>query len=101
MESSDNRSVRLPLFDGKVKSFMLWWIRFRAYATMYKFVVALRPVNEASLPATEEEVLDETIPADILKIAAKKRHAVAMANYAMAFTDEATMGMIYKAITAK
>ena len=91
--------MRLPTFDGKFKSFMIWWICFRAFATVYKFIEAVKPVDEANLPSNEGEVLDETIPADILKIAARKRNAVAMANFAMSFTDETAMGMIYKAIS--
>jgi hypothetical protein len=78
---------------------MLWWICFRAFATVYKFVMALRPTDKASLLPSEEEVLDDTVPADLLKIAARKRNAVAMANFALSFTNETTMGMIYKSIT--
>ena len=89
----------MPTFDGKFKSFMIWWIRFRAFATVYKFIEALAPVDEANLPNTEGDVLDEAIPADMLKIAARKRNAVAMANFAMSFTDETTLGMIFKAIS--
>jgi hypothetical protein len=98
--SSGERSVRLPTFDGKFKSFMIWWIRFRAYATVYKFVEALKPIDEVNLPETEEEVLVvEAAPVNLLKIQARKRNAVAMANFAMSFTDETTMGMIYKSIS--
>jgi hypothetical protein len=99
--SSGERSVRLPTFDGKSKTFMIWWIRFRAFATVYKFIEAVKPEDEAHMPATEGEVLDETVPADLLQIAARKRNAVAMANFAMSFTDETTIGMIYKAITTE
>jgi hypothetical protein len=48
------------------------------FATVYKFVEALKSTNEANLPASEDEVLDETIPADQLKSVARKRNAVAM-----------------------
>jgi hypothetical protein len=97
--SSSERSVRLPTFDGKAKSFMLWWIRFRAFATVYKFITALKPTYEANMPATEEEVLDEAVPSDKLKIEARKRNAVAMANFAMSFIDETTIGLLYKAMS--
>jgi hypothetical protein len=100
-ESRGERSVRLPTFEGKSKSFMIWWIRFRAFATVCKFIEAVKPVGEAHLPATEGEVLDEAVPADLLQIAAQKRNAVAMANFAMSFTDETAMGLIHKAISAE
>jgi len=35
------------------------------------------------------------------KIEAKKRNEVAMANLAMAFTNEARMGLIYKSMTTE
>jgi hypothetical protein len=58
-------------------------------------------VDEAHLPATEGEVLDEAVPADPLWIAARKRNSVGMANFAISFTDETAMGMIYKAISTE
>ena len=78
---------------------MIWWIRFRAYATVNKFIESVKVADETHLPASEAEVLVETVPAEALQIAARKRNAVAMANFAMSFTDETTMGMIHKAIS--
>jgi hypothetical protein len=97
MESSSERTVRLPSFDGKMKSFLVWWVHFRVYATVNKFVTALKPIDEADFPASEDEVLDETNKAGLAKAAARRRNAVAMTNYyAMAFTCETTLGMIVK-----
>lgn len=31
----------MPTFSGKDSEYQMWWIRFRAYATVYKFVEAL------------------------------------------------------------
>jgi hypothetical protein len=93
--------VKLPTFDGKSKSSMIWWIRFRAFATVYKFIEAVKPVDEAHMPATEGDVLHEAIPADLSQIAARERNAVAMANFAMSFTDETAMGLIHKAISTE
>jgi hypothetical protein len=100
-QESTGRSVRLPSFSGKTKDFMIWWIRFRAFATVYRFVEALRDADEASLPAREDTALDEAVPAEKLSIPARKRNAVAMANYSMAMTAESNLGMIFKAITAE
>ena len=97
--SSGERLLRLPIFDKKSKLFMIWWIRFRAYATFNKFMESLKAEDETHLPASEAEVLVETVPAEALQIAARKRNTVAIANFAMSFTDETTMGMIYKAIS--
>jgi hypothetical protein len=52
---------------------------------------------DADMPGSEAE--DATDDAGRKKIAAKNRNAVAMANLSMAFTSEATMGLIYKATT--
>jgi hypothetical protein len=76
---------------------LVWWVCFRAYATVNMFVTALKPIDEVDLPESEDEVLDETNKAGLAKAAARRRNAVAMANYAMAFTCETTLGMIYKA----
>ena len=51
------------------------------------------------MPASDAELLDENGDADKIKIAAKKRNAVAMANLSMAFMSEGTMGLVYKAMT--
>ena len=90
-EETTSRSVRLPTFDGKFKSFMIWWIRFRAFATVYKFIEALAPVDEADLPNTEGDVLHVAIPADMLKIVARKRNAEAISNFALSLTYETTL----------
>jgi hypothetical protein len=93
MNSSSEKSVRLPTFDGQHKNFQLWWTRFVAYATVYKFFQAIsKDAPEVDMPTNEAEALDESDDTHKDKIAAKKRNAVAMANLSMAFTSEATMG---------
>ena len=37
MQSSSEKSVKLPMFDGAPKNFQIWWMRFVAYAMVYKF----------------------------------------------------------------
>ena len=96
MDSSD-KSVRMPSFDGAPKNFQVWWMRFKAFATVHRFLQALTIGGETDMPATDATVLDSQL--DVLSIAAKKRNAIAMANLTMAFSSEATMGLAYKAIT--
>jgi hypothetical protein len=68
--SRGERLVKLPASDGKFKLLMIQWTRFRAFATSCKFIEAVKPVNQAHLPPTEGEVLDEDVPANLLRIAA-------------------------------
>jgi hypothetical protein len=101
MNSSREKSVRLPTFDGSHKNFQLWWTRFVAYATVYKFYPAInKDASEDDRPTNEAEVLDESEDDDKKKIAAKKRNAVAMANQLMAFTSEGSMGQVYNSMTS-
>ncbi len=95
----ESRLVRSPTFDGTAKSFTLWWLRFRACAAVYKFILALSGADQTELPAREDTVLDKTDPAELLKINARRRNEVAMANFAMSFVSEATMGVIIQAIS--
>ena len=44
-------------------------------------------------------MLDESKDEHKKKIAVRNRNSVAMANLAMAFTSESTMGLVYKAMT--
>ena len=66
---------------------------------VYKFSEALTVGGEADLPASESTMLDETTPDSKLAAAAKKRNAIAMVSFTMAFTSEGTMGLVYKANT--
>ena len=98
-DSASEKGVKLPSFDGDSKKFQLWWTRFCAYATVYKFRQALAENGDSDLPANESEELDETTPVGKKMLAAKKRNEVAMANFTMAFTTEGVMGLVYKAST--
>ena len=101
MNSSSEKSVRLPMFDGAPKKFQLWWMRFLAYAMVYKFnEVISKDAPDQDMPLNEAEVSDESNDAHKKKIAAKKHNAVAMVNLSMAFTSEGTMGLVYKAMNA-
>ena len=101
MDSAIEKTLKLPTFDGERKNFHVWWMRFKAYATVYKFSVALKIGGEADLPQKEDDVLDETKSDEKRKADARKRNGVAMANLAMSFYTVSLMGMIYKAVTTE
>ena len=64
MNHFDTKPVRLPIFDGNHKNFQVWWMHFWAYAVVYKFVQALVPGGETTMPASEATTLDVTVPAE-------------------------------------
>ena len=102
MESSSEKSVRLPTFDGDYKKFQLWWTRFNAYATVYKFKQALTDEDDKHRPFSEtEEIKDPLSTEGMAMEAAKKRNEVAMASLTMAFTSESVMRMVYKSYTTQ
>jgi hypothetical protein len=100
-EESIRSSVQLPSFSGMTNNFMIWWVHFRAFATVCRFVVALGDADEADLPAREGLVLGEANAADMKQIAARKRVALAMANCLVAFTNKTNLGMVFKAIATE
>ena len=75
-EEAKVKSLKLPTFDGAHKKFQLWWVRFTAYATVYKFVQALTIGGEATLTGlTEATVIDTSTDAGKEQEAAKKKNA--------------------------
>ena len=97
--SASERSVRLPTFDGDEKNFQLWWMRFCAYARVYKFASAAKRVRDSNLPLREDETIDVTTDPGKQRAEAKRANDVCMANLTMAFTSEKLMGLVYKATT--
>ena len=98
-DSASEKGVKLPSFDGDSKKFQLWWTRFCAYASVYKFRQALAENGDEDLPEKEGEEIDESTTNGKKQLAAKKRNEVAMASFTMAFTSESVMGLVYKAST--
>ena len=96
-DSTAVKSLRIPVFDGKVQNYQVWVTRFRAYAGVFGFAAALIEGGEINLPTTEETEVDETSDTDAPIRAAKKRNAVAMANLTMAFTTDEAMSLVYDA----
>ena len=100
-EGTESKSVRLPTFGGAQKDFQIWWTRFLAYGSVYKFAAALKESDDVDLPASDADVLDLTKDEGKRQDAARKRNNVAMANFTMAFTSEALMGLVFKAQSAE
>jgi hypothetical protein len=99
MESSSEKSVRLPTFDGKEKNFRIWWKRFMGYAGLYKFKQALVVGGESSLPEKGTMVPDVQTADGKAQKQALWRNEVAMANFAMAFTTEGLINMLDSAMS--
>jgi hypothetical protein len=96
--SSNAKSLRLAMFDGTREKFPVWWTRFEAYAVVQKFDQAIQLSGpDVDMPARYDEAIDISTDDGKLKAAAKKRNALAIASFTMAFNSEATMRLIYKA----
>ena len=93
--SQETKAVKLPSFDGAHKTFQVWWMRYQAYACVYKFIQALAPGGEPEMPASQTTVLT-TDAAGKASAAALNRNSVAMATLTMAFTNETNMGLVFK-----
>ena len=93
--------LRLPTFNGDANGFQVWWMRFKAYATVNRFVQAIGRQQEAALPATEDAVLDVNNLAEKEQDDARKRNSHAMACYTMAFTTNSLMSVVYRARTTE
>jgi hypothetical protein len=96
--SSEVKSARLPMFDGMLDKFPVWWTRFEAFAVVHNFEKAIR-VNgpDSDLRASDSEAIDESTDDGKKKSATKKRNAIVMVHLLMAFTKEAMMRLFYKA----
>ena len=88
---SDDTGAKIPVFDGNSKSFMMWWVRFSAYAVMKNFSRALK--IDPSLPES-----DEAVPSSDDAKLAKKANEVAMASLTMAFRTDAMLNVIFRSM---
>ena len=89
---SDDGGSKVPVFEGTAKAYMMWWVRFHAYAVMKGFSRALKV--DPSLPATEDAV-----PANDEAKLAKKANETAMASLTMAFKTEAMLNLVFRSMT--
>jgi hypothetical protein len=79
-----------------VKDYQTWWVRFIAYANVWKFSAALVAGGETTMPSSDAAILDEATAVGKASIAAKQRNVLAMANLTMAFETEGLLGIVYK-----
>ena len=99
-DSPNEKSAHIPVFDGKLDSFQIWWRRFKAYANIHRFSESLAETGDPDLPTSASIALDPNIDEDKPKILAKKRNALAVAAFTMAFEGENLMMYIDKGCTA-
>jgi hypothetical protein len=99
MADMDSKTVRIPTFDGKQKNFVMWWTRFKAYARVQRFAMALEETKETALPDTESDgdTLDRALAANKPAVDALDRNERALSNLAVAFTTPAAMVHFHKA----
>lgn len=98
MESS-SKSVALPKFDGTVKTFQGWLVRFQAYATVYKFLSALK--KDSNMPDSEGSEIDESTAAGKRRAKAKAANALAVASLALSFSKDTLLMYVTKSMTAE
>jgi len=53
----DASTIKLPTFDGKEESFIIWRTRFRAYALMKEFAEAMSYDDNTDMSDKESDVL--------------------------------------------
>jgi hypothetical protein len=75
---------KIAVVQWIAKTFPTWWERFIAYASVGKFLEALKNGGENAMPSTETAAID-SIDAGKETAAAKQRNALAMAILTMAF----------------
>jgi hypothetical protein len=99
MADSEGKAVKLASFDGTHDGFQLWWIRFKSYAQVHKFAQALLRGGDPDLPTTDAENLSDDEEVAERQEKAKRRNQIALAQFAMAFTKDSEMAMLYEAET--
>ena len=90
-------SIKLPTWDGKAATFSVFWLRFKAYAVVKKFLPALQDGREDNLPPDEATELDPEDDDDKLRIKAKEQNALAVALLMMAFMTPSLMMLVHHA----
>jgi hypothetical protein len=66
--TEQDKTVKILLFDGNKKNYVMWWTRFKADGKVQQFAQALCETPEAALPATQVayEALDKADVANAL-----------------------------------
>eukprot|EP00957_Ditylum_brightwellii_P178322 13581386-Ditylum_brightwellii.AAC.1 len=99
-DNTATKVVRLPAFGRTSKMFQMWWIRFKAYASMYDFMQSIGQEIDPDLPASKDDNAAEG-DEGVRQTKAKKLNAVVIANLMMAFTSESLIAMIYASMSTK
>jgi hypothetical protein len=73
------------------------WMRFKAYATIKKFSLAIQRTKEVDLPDRE----DEDVTSDNKKRLAKQRNLMAISCLTMAFQHDALLNILEQSETAE
>jgi hypothetical protein len=72
IDTMSSKSLRLPVFDGEAKKYMVWWARFTAYAGVFGFLEALE--HDENMPSNSRSEIDISNEAGKKQLAAKKRN---------------------------
>ena len=99
----DASTIKLPTFDGKEESFVIWRTRFRAYTLMKGFAEALSYDDNTDMSDKESDVNANFASADAaIKETGRKGKAniMAMAALAIAMTTEELICKIHEASDA-
>ena len=78
----------------------MFWTRFKAYASVKGFLLAIQETEDPDMPADEATVLDPKDADEKCQIDAKKRNALAVASFTMAFTTTTLMMLVHRAATS-
>ena len=97
----NTKSVKLPVFSGDHKHFQTWWFRFSAFATIWKFKLAVGQTEEPDLPEFEAAAFITDANVAKKQKMAKKRNAIAFANLTAALDSPSLIGILMRAQTTE
>ena len=90
---------RTPEFDGT--EFVLFDMKFCAYAAVNKFGDALKPGFESKLPAREDTVLDINKAGELAQDTSRSINSRAVQALIMASKNDNLMNLIKKSVTSQ
>ena len=96
MSGESSTLLKPPAFDGKRENYPMWETKYRAFAALKGFLVALQQTHEGRLPESEETELDVNNPVQKAQEKARHQNHLAVSAYTMAFTNNQLVDMIYE-----
>ncbi|CAJ1934665.1 unnamed protein product [Cylindrotheca closterium] len=99
MLASESKRMYIPTFNREESEFQMWWMQFKAYATIAGFAIAIQRTRDPDLPPKDDEVLADDADGKKMK-KSRDANSLAMATLTMAFTSASMMGMIADAVMA-